>query len=47
MFVTCIFAMRKKKTVCYCGAFTKMMSFLCRLVPRSIARKYARRMNEK
>ncbi|MBO5567868.1 MAG: SDR family oxidoreductase [Clostridia bacterium] len=42
-----ICAMRKKKTVCYCGAFTKMMSFLCRLVPRGIARKYARRMNEK
>ena len=38
-------AMRGGKTVCLQGAFTKAMAFGSRLVPRSIARKVAMRMN--
>lgn len=38
-------AMRAGKAVCLQGAFTKAMSFGSRLVPRSIARKVAMRMN--
>jgi len=38
-------AMRKRKVLSYYGSYTKRMGFLCRLVPRSIARKYAAKMN--
>lgn len=40
-----IHAIRKRKVLSYYGNYTKRMSFLCRLVPRSIARKYAAKMN--
>ena len=38
-------AMRVGKAVCLQGAFTKAMAFGSRLVPRSIARKVAMKMN--
>ncbi len=38
-------AMEKGKVLCYQGAFTKAMSFGVRLIPRSIARRFARKMN--
>ena len=38
-------AMRAGKAVCLQGALTKAMSIGSRLVPRSIARKLAKRMN--
>lgn len=38
-------AVRKGKVLSYYGGFTKYMSFLCRIVPRSVARKYAAKMN--
>lgn len=38
-------AMMKGKVLCYQGSFTKCMSVMCRLVPRSIARKFAAKMN--
>lgn len=38
-------AVRKGKVLSYYGGFTKCMSFLCRIVPRSVARKYAAKMN--
>ena len=38
-------ALRLGKVLCYQGAFTKWMGFLSRIVPRSITRKYAKRMN--
>ena len=34
------------KTLSYYGAYTKCMNFMCRLVPRSVARKYAAGMNQ-
>ena len=37
---------RKGKALCYQGSFTKWMSFLCRLVPRSVTRKFAARMDK-
>ena len=40
-------ALRLGKVLCYHGAFTKCMSFLSRLVPRSVTRKYAGRMDNK
>ena len=40
-------AMQKGKVLCYQGSFTKCMGFFCRILPRSVTRKYARRMNEK
>ncbi len=40
-----ICAIRKGKVLSYYGSYTKCMGFLCRLVPRSIARKYAAKMN--
>ena len=38
-------ALRLGKVLCYQGAFTKCMSFLSRLVPRSVTRKYAAKMD--
>ena len=38
-------AIRAGKAVCLQGAFTKVMAFGSRLVPRSVARKMAMRMN--
>ena len=38
-------AMTKGKVLSYYGRYTKCMSFLCRIVPRSVARKYAEKMN--
>ena len=38
-------ALRQGKALCYQGGFTKRMSVLCRLVPRSTARKFAQKMN--
>lgn len=38
-------AMRRKKVLCFQGGFTKLMSFLCRIVPRQVARRYAGKMN--
>lgn len=38
-------AMKKGKAVCLQGAFTKAMAFGSRLVPRSVARRIAMRMN--
>lgn len=38
-------AMRKGKAVCLQGAFTKAMALGSRLVPRSVARKLAMRIN--
>ena len=38
-------ALRRKKALCYQGGFTRLMSFLCRLAPRALARKYAGKMN--
>ncbi len=38
-------ALRKNKVLCYQGGFTKLMSFLCRIVPRSVTRKYAKKIN--
>ena len=38
-------AMCAGKTVCLQGAFTKAMAFGSRLVPRSVARRVAMRMN--
>ena len=40
-------ALRLGKTICYQGAFTKGMSFLSRLLPRSVTRKYAGKMNSR
>ena len=39
-------AMMRGKVLSYFGGYTKCMSFMCRLVPRSVARKYASRMNQ-
>lgn len=39
-------AMMRGKTLSYYGGYTKFMSLMCRLVPRSTARKYAARMNQ-
>ena len=39
-------ALKKGKALYYYGRYTKCMSFLCRLVPRSVARKYAAKMND-
>ena len=39
-------AMQRRKVLSYYGGFTKSMSLLCRLVPRSVARKYAAKMNK-
>lgn len=38
-------ALKKGKVLSYYGGYTKCMSILCRIVPRSVARKYAARMN--
>ncbi len=38
-------AMLKKKVLRYQGGFTKLMSFLCRIVPRAVTRKYAKKTN--
>ena len=38
-------AARRGKALSYYGGFTKCMSILCRIVPRSVARKYAAKMN--
>lgn len=38
-------ALRLGKALCYQGAFTKCMSFLARLVPRSVTRKFAAKMD--
>lgn len=38
-------ALKRKKVLSYYGRYTKCMSFLCRIVPRSVARKYAAKMN--
>ena len=38
-------AMQKNQALCYQGAFTKAMGFLCRLAPRALTRKYAKKMN--
>ena len=38
-------ALRLGKVLCYQGSFTKWMGFLCRIVPRSITRRFAKRMN--
>lgn len=40
-------ALRRGKALCYQGGFTRRMGFLCRLVPRSAARKFAKKMNQK
>ncbi len=39
-------AMMHGKTLSYFGSYTKCMSLLCRIVPRSVARKYAAGMNQ-
>ena len=39
-------ALRRGKALCYQGSFTKWMGFLCRLVPRSVTRKYAAKMDK-
>ncbi len=39
-------AMKKGKTLCYVGSFTKLMSFGTRFVSRKFARKYATKMNK-
>ena len=39
-------ALRKGKALCYQGSFTKWMGFLCRLVPRSVTRRYAAKMDK-
>ena len=39
-------AMMRGKALSYFGGYTKCMSFMCRLVPRSVARKYAAGMNQ-
>ncbi len=41
-----IHAMMRGKTLSYYGAYTKCMNFMCRVVPRSVARKYAAGMNQ-
>lgn len=38
-------ALGKGRVLSYYGRYTKCMSLLCRLVPRSVARKYAAKMN--
>lgn len=38
-------AMQKGKVLCCHGAFTKCMNLCARLVPRSVSRKYAEKMN--
>lgn len=38
-------AMARGKVLSYYGRYTKCMSFLCRIVPRSVARKYAEKMD--
>lgn len=38
-------AMMRGKALSYYGGYTKCMSILCRLVPRSVARKYAAKMD--
>lgn len=40
-------ALRLGRVLCYQGAFTKCMSFLSRLMPRSVTRKYAGKMDIK
>ena len=40
-------ALRLGKALCYQGTFTKCMSFLSRLAPRSVTRKYAGKMDGK
>ncbi len=39
-------ALQKGKALCYQGSFTKWMGFLCRLVPRSVTRRYAAKMDK-
>jgi len=39
-------ALRLGKVLCYQGSFTKWMGFLCRLVPRSVTRRYAAKMDK-
>lgn len=39
-------AMMRGRVLNYHGAYTKCMSLMCRLVPRSVARKYAAGMNQ-
>ena len=38
-------ALGRGRALCYQGTFTKWMSFLCRLVPRSVARRFAAKMD--
>lgn len=38
--------MMRGKALSYYGGYTKCMSFMCRIVPRSVAREYAARMNQ-
>ena len=40
-----ICAFRKGKVLSYYGGFTKCMCILSRIVPRSVTRKYAAKMN--
>lgn len=39
-------AMEQGKVLSYYGSFTKCMGLLCRLVPRSVSRKFAAKMNQ-
>ncbi len=39
-------ALRLGRVLCYQGAFTKWMSFLCRFMPRSVTRRYAAHMDK-
>ena len=39
-------ALSRGKALCYQGAFTKCMNLLSRLMPRSVTRKYAARMDQ-
>lgn len=41
-----IHAMMRGKALSYYGGYTKCMSFMCRIVPRPVAREYAARMNQ-
>ena len=38
-------ALERGKVLCYCGAFTKLVSIGARLAPRALTRKVAKRMN--
>ena len=38
-------ALQRGRALCYPGAFPKTMGFLSRLVPRSMTRRFAERMN--